>query len=194
LQRNDGLPGISLCNSPVLIDLGKDGIALTSKSGGVTFDLDSDGAKEQLSWTAAETDDAWLCLDRNGNGSIDNGTELFGSYTLQPDPPLGSEPNGFLALATFDTAQEGGNENGAIDGGDTVYQELLLWRDLNHNGVSEPNELDNLSSSGISEISLDYKFSRKEDEYGNQYRYRAKLKMKENAGIGRWAWDVFLLR
>jgi hypothetical protein len=181
-------------NSPIVIDLGRNGITLTSKDGGVAFDLDADGNREQLSWTAAEADDAWLCLDRNGNRAIDDGRELFGSYTNQPDPPQGVEPNGFLALAVFDNAENGGNGNGIIDGGDAVYRNLLLWRDSNHNGISETNELMNLSSYGVIEISLDYKLSRKVDEYGNQFRYRAKLKLQNGAGIARWAWDVFLLR
>jgi hypothetical protein len=181
-------------NSPILIDLGKDGLALTSNDAGVFFDLDSDGNKERLSWTVADTDDAWLCLDRNGNGLIDDGTELFGSYTPQPDPPQGTEPNGFLALAVFDTAGNGGNGNGVIDRGDSVYRDLLLWRDLNHNGLSESDELIRVSSSDITEISLDYKLSRKVDEYGNQYRYRSRLKMRKNPAIHRWAWDVFLVR
>jgi hypothetical protein len=140
------------------------------------------------------TDDAWLCLDRNGNGIIDNGTELFGSYTPQPDPPQGSEPNGFLALAVFDALENGGNGNGTIDREDSIYERLLLWRDLNHNGLSEPDELIGLNSSGIVEISFDYKLSRKVDTYGNQFRYRAKLKIKELTNIDKWAWDVFLLR
>jgi hypothetical protein len=177
-----------------VIDLGRNGITLTSKDGGVAFDLDADGNKEPLSWTAAEADDAWLCLDRNGNRAIDDGRELFGSYTNQPDPPPGVEPNGFLALAVIDNAENGGNGNGVIDGGDSVYRSLLLWRDSNHNGISETNELMNLSSHGVIEISLDYKLSRKVDEYGNQFRYRAKLKLQNGAGIARWAWDVFLLR
>jgi hypothetical protein len=94
----------------------------------------------------------------------------------------------------FDAAEKGGNGNGVIDSGDAIYKDLQLWRDLNHNGISEHEELSSLSSSGVVEISLDYKLSRKADEYGNQYRYRAKLKMREDAGIGNWAWDVFLLR
>jgi hypothetical protein len=181
-------------NSPIVIDLGKTGIALTPKDEGVHFDLDVDGNREQLSWTTAGTDDAWLCLDRNGNGSIDDGSELFGSYTQQPDPPQGTEPNGFRALAVFDTGDNGGNDNGRIDDGDSAYKNLLLWIDSDHNGVSEPNELRSLASQHVTEIDLDYKLSRKVDEHGNQFRYRAKLKLQNEAAVGKWAWDVFLIR
>lgn len=180
-------------SSPVVIDLENDGIALTGKDGGVAFDLNADGIKEQLSWTTVGADDAWLCLDRNGNGTIDDGQELFGNYTLQPDPPMDSDPNGFLALAVFDLPANGGNGNGVIDGGDSIYRDLLLWRDSNHNGASERDELRMLSSYGIKEISLDYKLSRKTDQYGNHFRYRSKITV-QNSDIDKWAWDVFLLR
>jgi hypothetical protein len=179
--------------SPIVLDLGKDGIALTDKDGGVPFDLNGDGDKELLSWTAAGAEDAWLALDRNGNGIIDDGRELFGNSTPQPDPPKGSEQNGFLALAVFDTAENGGNGNGKIDEGDSIYPILLLWCDSNHNGISEPEEMKSLSSYGITAIDLDYKLSRKTDEFGNRFGYRAKITVW-NSKINQWAWDVYLLR
>jgi hypothetical protein len=190
---NGILDYLECATSPIIVDLGKDGIDLTDMEGGVPFDLNADGKKEQLSWTAAGAEDAWLCLDRNGNGTIDDGQELFGSATPQPDPPQGSEPNGFLALAVFDTEENGGNGNGKIDEGDAIYKNLLLWCDSNHNGVSEPEEIKQLNSYGITAIDLDYKLSRKTDEHGNQFRYRAKITVDGNK-IGKWAWDVFLLR
>ena len=184
-----------LSTTPIIFDLGTDGISLTAKADGVQFDLDTDGSREQISWTSPDTQDSFLCLDRNGNGTIDDGTELFGNFTPQPDPPEGSEPNGFLALAVFDQTGNGGNGDGTIDGSDSVYKNLLLWEDSNHNGISEPGELRALASAGVSGITLDYKLSRKVDEYGNQFRYRAKLKpAKDAADLDRWVWDVILIR
>lgn len=185
--------GICSEGSPIVIDVLGDGIKLTNAANGVSFDITGDGVKEGLSWTTSSSDDAWLVLDRNGNGVVDNGNELFGNFTPQPAPDPGQERNGFLALSTFDTTENGGDGDGRIRGGDAVFSALRLWQDRNHNGISEANELHSMTDFGLTSIDLQYKTSRRRDEHGNQFRYRAKVTNLHGSEVGRWAWDVFLV-
>lgn len=154
--------------SPILINLQNNSAnyQLTSAANGVEFDMNADGVADRMAWTSANTPIAFLVLDRNHNGAIDSGLELFGNHTLKSDGSKAA--HGFDALADLD----GGNQSdGKIDSSDQVYGELRLWVDANHNGVSETAELTTLAQAGIATIFTWSTESRRVDQHGNQYAY-----------------------
>lgn len=130
---------------PLVIDLGEKGITLHSIRNGVNFDLDHNGFAEKTAWIGEE--DGFLACDRNGNGMIDHGGELFGDQVILSNGSKSA--SGFEALADMDE-----NQDGVIDRNDAVFAELLVWIDANHNGISESGELKTLDELHIVSISL----------------------------------------
>ncbi len=179
--------GWSCVGSPIIVDPQDEGFHLTSLAGGVVFPM-APGHPMRVAWTDGEYGNGFLALDRNGNGKIDDGSELFGEFTPQPPSP---DPNGYRALAVFDDPRNGGNGNGRIDPGDAIYPRLRIWIDRNHNGVSEPNELVSLPDAGVAEISLSYFKDSYSDQYGNQFRYRSLVWDKHGHADPR-CYDVYL--
>lgn len=185
-------------NSPIIIATGKDqSYRLTSKADGVFFDLDNDGIAELMAWTRADSDVAFLAIDRNGNGNIDNGSELFGNYTVP------GSTNGFAALAALQL-QYSGVVRGEVTLGDPLYDKLLLWVDRNHDGVSQPSELQKFSEK-FSTIGLSAKRHQRRDGHGNRFAYEGYVKERtkpgknptesgaDNAKRHRFIFDVFFV-
>ncbi len=133
---------------PLVIDFGREGIELCALANGVNFDLDNNGFAEKTAWIG--TEDGFLAMDRNRNGVIDNGGELFGDQVILSDGSMSS--SGFDALEDIDE-----NQDGVIDIHDSVYSDLLVWIDANHNGVSEAGELNSLHALGIVSLAIEHR-------------------------------------
>jgi hypothetical protein len=132
--------------TPLVLDLNGDGVRTVAIGAGIRFDLDASGQASSVGWVSAS--DGFLALDRNHDGRINSGRELFGSSTLMAD---GSEArNGFEALKALDT-----NHDGVIDAGDVQFKDLLVWTDANQDGVSQATEMHALSDLGIVQLSVD---------------------------------------
>lgn len=160
---------------PLIIDLGETGIELRSLEHGVNFDLDNNGFAEKTAWIG--TEDGFLALDRNGNGSIDNGGELFGDQVILKD---GSKSeSGFEALAELDD-----NGDGIIDNKDSAFANLRVWIDANHNGKSDSNELKTLNETGIISISLEHsEVSIVDEETGARIAESASVTINKNGAV-----------
>jgi hypothetical protein len=147
-------PGHPDC-SPLLIDTNGNGFALTWARNGVDFDLNADGRRETVGWTRKDSDDAWLAMDRDGNGGIDSGAELFGNVTRGCNGETAA--NGFEALKLLEKDCFGPSvQDGIIDSRDAVFQQLLLWHDSNKDGKTITEELVRVSESPLRAINTNY--------------------------------------
>ena len=184
------------CNCPIIMDVFKEGMHLTSLDNGVWFDFNSDGKPLHMAWTDPNYHNAFLALDRNHNGKIDGIQELFGALT-QPQIKTAAQPNGWLALADYDTPAYGGNADNVINGEDAIYSQLLLWIDENHDGISQPSELHHLAELGVTAIELKYDSGKSyTDQYGNRFQSRSFIDvgpvLSDKQLPDAPAWDVVL--
>ncbi|EJN08763.1 Ca2+-binding protein, RTX toxin [Bradyrhizobium sp. YR681] len=132
------IPLYNVFRDPLVLDLNGDGIVLSALAGStVHFDYAGDGFSELTGWASPE--DGILAIDDNGNGTVDNGLELFGSSTQ----------DGFAVLEKLDS-----NGDGTIDSQDADFAKLRIWRDVNQDGVSQASELETLTQAGVTSISL----------------------------------------
>ena len=144
---------------PIILDLDGDGLETVGLNANIYFDHDGDGVLTKTGW--AGKDDALLVWDRNGNGRIDTGAELFGDFKPLLNGTLA--PNGFAALAALDA-----NGDGVIDASDPAFAELKLWRDADQNGATGAGELISLADAGILSLNLANTLKNQNLANGNQ--------------------------
>jgi hypothetical protein len=145
------------CNTPLVLSFdGRPAELVPARA--ATFDLDGVGGCITTDWPQAST--PWLALDRDGNGTIDSGRELFGSGTRLRSGRRA--PHGFAALAELDD-----DGNGRIDAADEAFARLVLWGDDDGDRRSSFAEALPLHHHRILSIELGFHIDRQCDERGN---------------------------
>lgn len=178
-ESQAGNPG----NSPMILDLGgRRGIITTGTDNPVLFDIDADGTPELITWSAPGGTQGFLVLDLNGNGVIDDGSELFGTATLLADG-IQAE-HGFEGLAQYDEPAQGGNSDGLINSEDRIWRRLRVWADANHDALTQRGELRQLERLGVVGLELEYIETRFFDKNGNWHRFRGYYQ-RRRPGNGR---------
>ncbi|MEE3664565.1 calcium-binding protein, partial [Brenneria sp. g21c3] len=157
-KAGEGVGNAENTSSPLIFDLDGDGVETSDN--GVFFDHDGNGFAEFSGWVGK--DDGLLVLDKNANGQIDDGNELFGNNSVTDTGK--NATNGFTALAEYDH-----NDDGVIDSQDAVFETLQVWRDVNGDGVTDSGELLSLGEAGVKSINLAYSNIKNTDEQGNQH-------------------------
>ncbi len=140
--------------TPLVVDLQQNGIQPGQRGTFVPFDYEGFGGIVMTQWLSKNSDDAFIALDLNNNGLIDDGSELFGNHTWLISQRTWAF-DGFQALAQYDTASLGGNGDGEISSDDDIWNRLVLWKDTNADAVSDPGELQPLSSSVLRSIGIE---------------------------------------
>lgn len=218
---NSQTPPAALCaNAPIVIDTKGTGFKFTDPAKGayVSFDIRGDGTLLRLSWPQHDSGNAWLALDRDGDGVIKDGQELFGNYTPHADAGIANypNPNGFNALDWYDQPAQGGDGNLILDKRDAIWSKLRLWIDEHcylapdEPCQSRPEELHTLESKGVNSISLVWDAATRTDAIGNQFKFYTLLNpdaettpkdengnscctLHQKSHDGRLAYDVFLM-
>ena len=140
--------------SPIVLDLNGDGVTTTNAQDGVDFDLTASGRSQKVGWVGGG--DGLLVMDRNQDGAINDGRELFGAATTLASGQRAG--NGYNALTELDS-----NHDRKIDASDGHFSDLKVWVDRNHDGKSDLSELRGLVDLGITELDLSYKSSDRMD-------------------------------
>lgn len=166
--------------SPLILDLDGNGISTVGVNHNIYFDHDGNGFAENTGWVGQG--DGLLVRDINGNGQIDNGSELFGDNTLLSDGTKAS--NGFEALKDLDS-----NQDNVFDVNDTAFNEVKVWKDTNLDGKVNDGELLSLAEAGITSINLDYQsLGQGPDENGNDHKQNSNFNTSSGSGIISDVW------
>ena len=158
--------------SPLIVDLDGDGVETSDIHGNVYFDHDNNGFAEKTSWVGK--DDGLLVRDLNGNGQIDDGTELFGNNSVLSNGQKAA--NGFEALKDLDS-----NKDGVFNNSDAAWSEVQVWKDTNQNGFVDEGELLSMDEANIKEINLDYQNDKIIDANGNTIGQTGSFVKKDNS-------------
>lgn len=170
--------------SPIIIDLGGNGISLTSlAASSVRFDIDADGILERTAWVAPS--DGLVAFDEDGDGMIRSAAELFSaSPRVRTSRDAVDARSAFADLAAFDS-----NGDGAITSGDTGYLSLSIWRDLDQDGVTDEGELMSLADAGVASVSLSFTRVNRDLADGNTLFDRGRAQLTDGRTVE--ASDVF---
>lgn len=158
------------------------GLSKTSHFSLYTKELKLPGGPRKISWPDFNEETYFLAMDINGNGKIDNGSELFGD--------INGYENGFANLANYDESKDG-----VIDEKDKIFSKLLLWKDSDHDGVSHKKEIKKIQALGVSSISLTYEKGLREIGRSGKVLGPGEFTYKDKKGsITKGSvWDVFLV-
>jgi hypothetical protein len=168
---------------PIVLDLDGDGLETVGLAANIHFDHDGDGVLTRTGWVGG--DDALLVLDRNADGLIGSGAELFGDFTPLPNGALA--PDGYAALAVLDA-----NRDGVLDARDPAFADLKLWRDVSQDGVSQPGELMTLAEAGIVSLDLAHTAHNQRLANGNTLTAQGSFTRADGSrgGMGEFLFDI----
>ena len=169
--------------SPLILDLNNDGVKTIGIEDGVYFDHGGDRFAEKSGWV--DPNDALLVVDKNKNGIIDDGSELFGNNSILSNDSKAA--NGFVALAEFDS-----NRDGVVNQKDGRWSELKLWQDRNGDGKIDDGELLTLEEAGVSGLNVRYVNQSHKDENGNDHRQVGSF-IRDDGSVGTMT-DVWFAR
>lgn len=175
---------------PVVLDPGVTGLNLTALDDVVPFDIDAKGVPTPITWTQRGADVGFFWIDLNNNGQVDGAGELFGDATqvLQ-----GQNHDGFTALAYFDDPAHGGNGDRMLSAADSVWSQLRLWVDWDHDGRVGPGEVSTMQDLHIQSISLSPLPLNLSDPRGN-YVLKYSVAQGEPGYDSFWLFDVLFQR